>query len=323
MKRALEATLLTIALVLAACGSSGEPPRVIQAYPADGYHGFSRGEAIVISFDQPMDAAATEGAFLLTGPGGAPVSVGFAWEDGGRRLVVTPNDPVAYSLDDSYTTYRYRLSTGARSAAGLALAEPLDVSFTTLRTLSASLTSLAVYDGAVSRLGVVYNDSTGQTNYTPVRLGDTVANVGVRVFLAFDVSGVVTAPENVITALLQVYNENVVGNPFGGLGDVLVEKVGYLDDDLELDEDDYGLNAAAALEPVTGWNAGETKVFGVTDWLAAVLAAEPLNGDRRYLQLRFSFEQESNDDGVEDTLNLATGESADHPPVLEVTYFGP
>ncbi|WP_456414733.1 Ig-like domain-containing protein [Oceanithermus profundus] len=309
-----------LGLALVACGPQGAaPPQVLSFYPPDGYHGFRRGEAVAIAFSEPMDAAATEAAFQLLDPHGAPVAVTFTWEDGGRRLRAAPTDPVAYSPDDQYLNYRYLLSTGARSQQGVALEAGLDVTFSTLRTLTVVRDSVAALDGAVSARGFVYNDPNDPSLYTTARTGDTAADIGVRSFFAFDLNGLTFDPSDVAFARLSLYNNAVYGAPFGpaALGNLIPERVEYLDDG-SLDAGDYAAEAAAGADPVVAWPTGEAVEVAVGDWVRSAMSA----GDR-YLQVRLRFEQESDNDGNEDSVNPTTGEHGDRPPRLEIGHYAP
>ncbi len=309
-------------LALAACGSPGptdtDPPTVVTVFPQDGYHGFKRGQAITIGFSEPMDAAATEGAFLLLDPAGAPVAVSFSWEDEGRRLVATPADPVAYSTDASYTNYRLLLSTGAKDKTGNPLAQGLDVTFSTMRTLSLVRDSVPALDGAVASAGFVYNDPNDPSVYTTASTGDTVANKGLRSFFAFDLNSLGITAADVAYAQLTFYNTALIGSPFGpsNLGNLIPERVTYLDDG-QLDAGDYVASAEGALDPVSSWPGGETLTLVVGGWLQDALNAG------RYLEVRLRFEVESDGDGAEDTVKPATGEDGDHPPRLEIGYYAP
>ncbi len=315
--------------LLISCGTQGTKPQVTAFYPQDGYHGFKRGEAISITFSEPMDAAATEAAFQLQGPGGAPVAVTFTWEDGGRRLRATPTDPIAYSPDDQYLNYRYLLSTGAKSRKGVALENGLDVTFSTMRTLTLVRDSVAALDGAVSAKGYVYNNPNDPSAYKAVRTGDTAANIAVRSFFAFSLNGLGLDSEDVAYARIRLYNTALRGAPFGvgNLGNLIAERVEYLeassaenDETLALDADDFDdPDVFGSLPPLTAWTAGEEASLEVGDWLQDALAQ-----DAGYLELRLRFETASDGDGVEDTVNPATGEdTGGQQPRLEIGYYAP
>jgi len=325
-----QALLPILLLLLFSCG--GQNPASVQVtayYPQDGYHGFERGEAIVLTFSEPMDAAATEAAFQLLDASGAPVAVTFAWEDGGRRLLATPADPVAYSPNDQYLNYRYLLSTGARSREGAALESGLDVTFSTMRTLTVVRDSVAALDGAVSDLGFICNDPNDASACLTAPTGDSAGNRGMRSFFAFSLNGLGLDPDDVAYARVRLYNTALRGAPFGvgNLGNLIVERVEYLeassaetDETLALDAGDYDdPDVFGSLPALTSWATGEEVSLEVGDWLRDALAQEAA-----YLELRLRFETGSNGDGVEDTVNPATGEdTAGHQPRLEIGYFAP
>jgi len=319
MYRLMMAAMLL--LLLSSCGGqSAKPPQIVAFYPQDGYHGFKRGESIAISFSEPMDAAATEAAFQLLNANGAPVAVNFTWEDDGRRMLVAPTDPIAYSLNDQYLNYRYLLSTGAKSQKGVALENGLDVTFSTMRTLTAVRDSVAALDGSVSDLGFVSNDPSDTSAYPVAPTGDSVGNRGVRSFFAFDLDGLGFGAEEVAYARVNLYNVRLDGDPFGpgNLGNIIPELVDYLDNGA-LDKDDYVLTGEKTLDPIVSWSDGETVVLTVTDWLQQVLTES-----KKYLQLRLRFEQRTDGDTAADAVNIATGEdTAGHQPRLEIGYYAP
>ena len=315
------AVLLLLAFLLGSCGSQSQsPPQVSAFYPQDGYHGFERDEAISITFSQPMDAAATEAAFQLLDPSGAVVAVDFEWKDGGRRLLARPTSPLAYSSNDQYLNYRYLLSTGAKSQAGAPLENGLDVTFSTMRTLTLVRDSVAALDGSVSDLGYVSNDPSDATAYLVAPTGDSAGNRGVRSFFAFDLDGLGFGAEEVAYARINLYNVRLDGAPFGAgnLGNIIPELVAYLDDSV-LDKGDYVLTGEKALDPIVSWPASETVTLTVTDWLQ-----QALTESEKYLQLRLRFEQRTDGDTAADAVNVATGEdTAGHQPRLEIGYYAP
>ncbi len=314
-------TFVILALAVAGCGAQNpEPPQVRAFYPQDGYRGFKRGEAIKITFSEAMDTAATEAAFQLLDPRGAPVAVIFTWEDGGRRLLAAPANPLAYSPDDRYLNYRYLLSTGAKSQAGAPLENGLDVSFSTMRTLTVVRDSVAALDGSVSDLGFVSNDPNDISAYPVAPTGDSAGNRGVRSFFAFGLAGLGFGAEEVAYARINLYNIRLDGAPFGAgnLGSIIPERVEYLDNSV-LDKNDYGLPGKKALDPIVSWPASETVTLTVTDWLRQALTT-----NEKYLQLRLRFERRTDGDTTADAVNVATGEdTAGHRPRLEIGYYAP
>lgn len=320
MRDRLTLAWLTFLLsLLAACGpKDATPPQVLANYPQDGYHGFKRDESIRITFSEPMDTAATEEAFQLFDPGGAPLAVDFAWENENRRLVVTPQSPLAYSPDASYLSYRYLLTTAARDRAGNPLERGLDVTFTTLRTLTAVRDSVAALDGAVSDLGFVYNDPNDPSAYPTAPTGDTAGNRGVRSFFAFDLGGLGIEPDDLAYAHVGFFCDSISGDPSGDLGNLRIERVNYLESG-GLDGGDYGAAVLDQVGAAGGWGSGQTLTLDVDTPLQNALAEGQV-----YLQLRLRFAQETDGDSAEDAVFVAAGEDTQgHAPRLEIGYYAP
>lgn len=111
------------------------PPDVVEIVPSNGTTGVRLEAPVTVSFTQPMDPAATEGAFRLeTVPpedsAQAPQVVAgtFRWSDDGRRLTFRPAERLALG-----TTYRVTIdAAAARSATGAALRESASSTFTTV-----------------------------------------------------------------------------------------------------------------------------------------------------------------------------------------------
>ncbi len=315
--------VVTTLLALAACGNQStadtDPPTVVTVFPQDGYHGFKRGQAITIGFSEPMDAAATEGAFQLQGPAGAPVAVNFSWEDGGRRLVATPVDPVVYSADASYTNYRLLLSTGAKDKAGNPLAQGLDVAFSTMRRVTATLTSDAID-------GMVFSGSPHLTydGLSYIWVGDRDTRRCAYGYFSFDLSGLPEGLEQVYDARFFAYATGVEGAPYNDLGGwLLLDHVDYGD---SLDGSDFDLDPLSDpnQQPETlqanngGWTSGWFVVGNLQRWLQ-----EDLKAGRDHFQLRYRFTACTDSDSSHDTLRLTSSESNDHKPYLEVDGLVP
>ncbi len=312
--------LAWLLFLLAACGGGGpNPPQVVAFYPQDGYHGFRKNEVIRIAFDRPMDRAATEAAFELLDESDRPVAVRFTWEDEGRRLVIAPASPLDYSRNSDYLHYRYRLSTGARGVRGQAIERPLEVRFTTLRTLTAKRSSVAAADGAVSSLGLVYNDPNDPSAYPTAMTGDTAGNHGLRSFFAFDLRGLGLTADDVAYARLDLYNTALQGAPFGtgGLGTLILETVDYLGDG-QLDAGDYNATAGRKLATIPSWAANVHLSLEIGEGLK-----DALDSGKTALELRLRFTTETDGDHALDTVAPATGEDPDDPPRLRIGYYAP
>jgi hypothetical protein len=116
------------------------PPQVIEQRPAIG-ESLPLTGAIELVFDQDVDPVAMAAAFRLDGPDGVAVAGEVTWPDK-RTLRFEPDD-----LLDKDTAYRVILDSGAVSAQGVSLTEPLELLFSTAGELRVSQTFPA--DGTV------------------------------------------------------------------------------------------------------------------------------------------------------------------------------
>ena len=92
--------------------------------PAAGSANVGRRAAILVGWDEPMDAAAVVGAFSLTGPDGSPVPVAAAASADGRSFTFTPRAPLA-------ATTPYRAAVPAPRQQDGETADSLEWTFTT------------------------------------------------------------------------------------------------------------------------------------------------------------------------------------------------
>ncbi len=90
---------------------SNRLPVVALASPTAGQEGFPITSPIALTFSRPMDRASVEAAFAIS-----PAVTGrFAWQNGNRRVVFTPDTLAAF------TDYTLTIGAGARSPFGYAL----------------------------------------------------------------------------------------------------------------------------------------------------------------------------------------------------------
>jgi Bacterial Ig-like domain len=99
-------------------------PEVYFVHPAPDAVEVFPNQPVVAAFSEPMDQAATQRAFLLTGPGGGTLLGFFTWL-GSRTMIVTP--PVNLTQGATYTA---SVSTAARDLLGNPLVEAKTWSFT-------------------------------------------------------------------------------------------------------------------------------------------------------------------------------------------------
>ncbi len=102
-------------------------PRLLTVEPEPYADAVPLETGIRLTFNTPMDEAATAGAFSLSGEDGIQVAGTIVWEDDGAQMIFTPTQLLA--LD---TTYTLHLSTRARALTGAPLHEPFDAEFHTV-----------------------------------------------------------------------------------------------------------------------------------------------------------------------------------------------
>ena len=100
------------------------PPAVSSVSPANGVTDVPVGTTIAVTFSEPMDTAATQNAFSLTGVQAVPGS--FAWSLGDTVLTFTPSAGLVQTQPHTIS-----LSTGAMDKSGNSLASSFSSSFTT------------------------------------------------------------------------------------------------------------------------------------------------------------------------------------------------
>jgi hypothetical protein len=103
-----------------------DPPTVVSTSPSAGSGQLSPHSSVQVTFSEPMDPATLPSALTLSAPGGARVPAGFSYDAASRTVTLTPTGPLASS-----TAYTGTVTSDARSARGIALAEPRTWSFTT------------------------------------------------------------------------------------------------------------------------------------------------------------------------------------------------
>jgi hypothetical protein len=110
--------------ISAGIGVDTTPPTPVASSPAAGAAGVSAGTNVSVTFSEPMNQAAAQGAFRLAGADGSTVPGSFSWS--GNTLVFDPAANLAYG-----TTYTATVGTGATDTAGNAMAAPSTWTFTT------------------------------------------------------------------------------------------------------------------------------------------------------------------------------------------------
>lgn len=100
------------------------PPAVSSVSPAGGATGVARTTTVSATFDRAMNRASVESAFSLRRTSGGAVNGSFSWS--GNTVTFTPSAPLSGAASHTAS-----VGTGARDAAGIALASARTWQFTT------------------------------------------------------------------------------------------------------------------------------------------------------------------------------------------------
>ncbi|HEX2089536.1 MAG TPA: S8 family serine peptidase [Actinomycetota bacterium] len=137
-------------LAPAAPAPDATAPSVTSVSPPDGSTGVSTGARVAVTFDEPMDKAATESAFsLVNSTDGAEVGGSFSWS--GNTMTFAPS-----SLLQGGTTYAATVGTGAADAAGNQLEAERTWSFKTVSAVTKPPAAATVQSGKL-RAGTYAN----------------------------------------------------------------------------------------------------------------------------------------------------------------------
>lgn len=141
MKKILS-ILLLVSFILTSCGpvtptfqpppvipTVSQTPRLVGQVPAAGER-LTLDDSLDLIFDRDMDSASTESAFALTDSSGVQFAGTFSWPNA-RTLRFTPDLALAAGV-----TYTASISTSAKSADGVALAEGVRAEFRTIESLA-------------------------------------------------------------------------------------------------------------------------------------------------------------------------------------------
>lgn len=292
-----------------------EGPVVVSVSPADGAVGVDNGQNIVITFSVPMDREATESAYQSESvPSG---SVSFVWNDAGTELTIVPDAPLAYPVGDDPALVPSRrvsffISASATDLEGRSLSVPFESSFSLLRRVELTLFALQDRDLSGSFRS---NDTYGagqcaraQINMCvgDVRVGN--ANAQYKGFISFELAELPEEAQSV-SAELTLQITGMSGNPFGGLGGLVLEHASF---------DVIGAEAfsAQALDEMgLIANAGGTGTIVSADVASAFMADR---SERSMTQYRLSFEDNTDGDNTSDAIV-----SAWDTQTIDVSYLIP
>jgi hypothetical protein len=290
------------------------PPIVISVEPEDAAIGVRPEAVIVVTFSQPMDTAAVEEAWSSTELPASEVT--FVWTEDDTILTVVPDamplaegaglDPdVIDPLEVAYT-----ISTAAVDTEGVALEEPLSISFSTMRRLHHEIAYVDIddrgyYSPHTRSMTRTQLYAEGNPNVA-LSVGDTNTNLGLRSTVSFPLPDLPAGAE--LESAIFSANQTVTGAPFEHLGDLMLYHITI--DDITETMDVNGFDVLVAYESVPLSLVGVfsddpepgRREIEVTSQLAADLAyrfspdpAQPTLGVRTEYRLQFPLAAHSND----------------------------
>lgn len=274
------------------------PPFIVSVSPENGAVGVEEDAVLAITFSEPMDREATESAYLSEDLPSSDVT--FTWSEDSTVLTVTPNLPLLLAAggDPEAVTaldYTYVVSDLAQDAQGEALLARA-FSFSTARQISQTYAAIQDRDLTGNFRGNGnYGNGDCARNQTTVCIGDSEnpADFQFRGFLSFDLRALPGDIKRLTTAELSFEVEDTNGNAFDSLGDLLAEHV-----DFELiDATAFDNEPLASLGVVASQaDQGSLIEIDVSDAILDDVAAQ------RLTQLRFRFQQDTDDDGNADII---------------------
>lgn len=290
-------------------------PMVVSFTPDAGALGQPRNPLMRVTFSEPMDKAATQGALVVSSPNA--ITGTYSWDLSGRTVTFTPTPPqggFAYG-----TTISWQVGTGARDLAGNTLPVTQQYTFRVVREFSATLTATAA-DGYLREVGVT---RTAFPTSTYSYAGDTSTNDAYKTFLYFDFASLPTNIIRVQTASLGIHIVSRIGDPKGSLGGWLtVESIPWVSP--------FGSaqwSVAPIPSPCIGFcfanvftddSGGGRRTAYVTGHVSTALSG------RRVL-FRLAYPQEEDNDSDYDYVYIRTSEAltVSERPTLTIEYEAP
>jgi len=288
-------------------------PTIVSVSPADGTTGVTSDVQIVITFSEPMAQAVTEAAYQSESLPSSQVT--FAWNADGTQLTIKPKAALAYptgSDPDAVPARRinFFISASATDLGGQSLGSPDEFSFALLRQISASLP--AVQDRNLTgswRSDDTYGLNQCARDQITVCAGDSGSNDQYKGFISFDLSTLPAGIVGVSAATLKLTVSARPGNPFNGLGALLLEHASFA----SIGPQAFDAAALANIGTIaTRANAGAAITADVRSAVTADLGNSPLS------QFRLHFETQSDDDDNSDTVISAWDTQS-----VDLTYLVP
>jgi len=284
-------------------------PTILSITPVNGATKLTPGsDIIVITFSEPMDKTSAQKAFAPSGD--APVPT-FTWNAGGTELSINPNlgYPAATDPTAAAAPFKFSVTTVARDLAGNRLAAEVNWQFTLLREITQTL--LVVREGAWIDGNTILATFSGA--------GDDAINREERGFIAADISSLPPGIEAFESATLHTSVFQIFGDPFGSLGNMLIQSVSFSPPASQGVFDAPALQDLGVLITATGHNAVGDPVS--KDVLAAVKDDYQNRSARNNLsQYRLIFPSAPNGNSTRD---LASVVGTNEGSALTVKYLFP
>jgi hypothetical protein len=285
-------------------------PRVVASSPPADARGVLPDAPIELSFSEAMDTAATE---LAYGSSDIPrAGVTFTWTQQNTVLVIRPGTALSHASGSDPATAHHLTLSGARDAAGNALA-PFELTFHTARDVTQSFESVKDRDLTGNwRSNGSYGIEFCEKVDTTVCVGDSLDTdePAYRGFISFDLGALPADRVAIESAELSLTVSLLAGTPFTGLGSLQLEPLHFQ----TIGEEAFGQSGDA--EPT---ELAATALQGQvlrSDVTASVQAADA----DEYCQFRLRFERDT--DPLETvTVDLITSDWTTQR--LAVTYWVP
>jgi type 1 fimbria pilin len=299
--------------VSVASGADTTSPTVLSVDPPDGATGVKSDAIIVIAFSEKMDKIATQAAYQSSDlPSG---NVTFTWNDEGTILEIESKNFLEYAEGNdpaiAAKRYAFGITPVAKDIGGNSLAA-FSSSFSTLKSISTVLPSVANQDG------YIYSDGVIKATQQSLLVGDYNDNTGIRGFLSFDLTSVPDGSE-ITTATVFVYKGRVFNTPYETLGSVSLARADYRESVSEYERPVSNPRVFdTGSSPTVGWLSGD-----VTSDVQIDLANRASRGNRT--QYRLSFLTTTDSDNLSDFVQYQTAEDASRgfAPYIQINYLVP
>lgn len=298
--------VLSSLLLAAACGDVEDPmedpdpmeepdttaPYLVSSTPEHGAAGVAADATITLVFSEPMDQGRFELALATAPLDEAALSL--TWNAAGDTVTIRPDQPLelaegqGLNPDAPLILHTILVGTAAQDRAGNPLEEGVEVSFTTLRRMTATFG----LDDFRSRL-IGSNDMIADEG-TNFLLGDGVDGLYTRGVLTFDIGLIPLTTVEIEQASFSARQMGAVGMPYQKFGALTVEHVVF--DEVTLDVFDQ--LGEASMGNLSEDAEAESKSIDVTtavqdDW-------ENTNARDGRSQYRLAFETDTDGDDQAD-----------------------